>query len=266
LRNRRPVRRLNLRKKSLFLFDLDGVFYRGKENRVPLGGSKIVAAIRSAGKKLLVLTNDSTDTVETVRSRLAESGISVGTEEILSSASLTADYLLSRHGPVSYYLIGESGLASEMRRRGHRRTEGEAADFVVVGLDRHFTYDKLDHAARVVRNGASIVATHTARLYMYEKGPAVATGPIAKALEYATGKKAVVIGKPSALMFTMALRKAGCTTEEAVMVGDQVETDIEGATRAGIDAILVTTGVDKAARGHELLATVSEVDELAAFV
>jgi len=266
LKNRRSPRRLDLTKKSLFLFDLDGVFYRGKETRVALGGAKTVGAVRSAGKKLFILTNDSTDTVETVRSRLAGSGIGVAPGEILTSASLTADYLLAKHGPVSYYLIGEGGLETEMSRRGHSRTEGERADLVVVGLDRGLTYEKLDHAARVVRNGASIAATHTARLYMYKSGPAVATGPIVKALEYATGKRAVVIGKPSPLMFGMALQRAGCGSDDAVMVGDQVETDIAGAARAGIDAILVTTGVDRDAGRHKLLAKISGVDELAAFI
>lgn len=261
-----PERQSDLSRKSLFLFDLDGVFYRGKEDRVLLGGAKVVGAIRSKGKRLFVLTNDSTDTVETVRSRLSESGVRVSEDEILTSARLTADYLRSRFGRVTYCLIGEDGLEEEMSRLGHRRTEGEKASFVVVGLDRGLSYEKLDHAARVVRGGASIVATHTARLYMYRDGPAVATGPIVKALEYATGKRATVIGKPSPLMFRMALKKAGCRKEDAVMIGDQVETDIAGAARAGLDAILVTTGVDRTADGYGLLAVVRRVDELAGHI
>jgi len=260
------ARRRFLGRKSLFLFDLDGVFYRGKESRVPLGGEKTVDAIRSAGKALFILTNDSTDTVETIHSRLAESGITVRVDEILTSASLTSDYLKSKYGPVSYYLIGEHGLEAEMARLGHTKTESDRADFVVVGLDRELSYRKLDHAARAVRNGATIIATHAARLYMYKTGPAVATGPIVKALEYATGKRARVIGKPSPLMFRLALRKAGCPVKDAVMIGDQVETDVAGAARVGIDAVLVTTGVDKTARGYRLLATIQGVDDLAALL
>jgi HAD superfamily hydrolase (TIGR01450 family) len=262
----RGLKRLDLSGKSLFLFDLDGVFYKGKESRVELGGARVVEALRSKGKRLFVLTNNSTDSVQTVRSRLDEIGVSLSEDEILTSALLTAEYLLSHHGKVSYYLVGEPGLEQEMNRLGHHRTEGEKADFVVVGLDRGLSYDKLDHAARLVRNGASIIATHSARLYMYATGPAVATGPIVKAIEYATGKRATVVGKPSRLMFRMALQKAGCRSADAVMVGDQVETDVLGANRAGIDAILVTTGVDKTARGHRVLATVSSVDELVKFL
>lgn len=215
---------------------------------------------------MFVLTNNSTDSADTIRSRLAEFDIGLHEDEILTSGLLTADYLRSRYGGVTYFLVGEPGLESEMARFGHRKTEGEKADFVVVGLDRGLTYAKLDQAARLVRNGASMVATHSARLYMYKTGPAVATGPIVKALEYATGKRATVIGKPSGLMFRMALQKADCDRKDAVMVGDQVETDILGAVRAGIDAILVRTGVDQDAKGFRLLATVSGVDDLAAYL
>ena len=254
---KRPI----LRKKDLFLFDLDGVFYRGKENREKIGGTRAIEAIRGSGKKLFVLTNNSTDSIETVYARLIEFDIPVEREEILTSALLTAEYLSKKHGKVSYFLIGEAGLESEMRKYGHSRTEGEEAQFVVVGLDRMFTYDKLDQAARLVRKGASIVATHTARLYMYTNGPAIATGPIVKALEYATQKRAIVIGKPSPLMFRIALERAGCKERQAVMIGDQVDIDLEGASRAGIDSILVTSGVDQDAR-KIAIATIRNVDDL----
>ncbi len=254
--------KLSLRGKNLFLFDLDGVFYRGKESRVKIGGTKAVEALRGLGKKLYVLTNNSTDSVETICSRLTEFHIPVKKDEILTSALLTAEYLRTRHGRVSYFLVGEAGLESEMKKYGHQRTKGEKADFVVVGLDRAITYDKLDHAARLVRNGASIIATHSSRLYMYKTGPAIATGPIVKAIEFATRKRATVIGKPSPLMFNLALERAGFERREAVMVGDQVETDLVGALRAGIDAVLVTSGVDVHAHGLRPIATISNVDEI----
>jgi HAD superfamily hydrolase (TIGR01450 family) len=251
-----------LRRKTLFLFDLDGVFYKGKESRIKIGGTKAIEALRRTGRKLYVLTNNSTDSSETVHSRLTEFGIPVAREEVLTSALLTAEYLSRKNGRVSYFLVGEEGLEAEMTKFGHRRTYGEEADFVVVGLDRRITYDKLDHAARLARNGAGIVATHCARLYMYKTGPAMATGPLVKAIEYASGKRATVIGKPSPLMFKIALKRAGCERDEAVMIGDQVDTDIAGAFRAGIDAILVTSGIDHEAAGFKLLARLSNVDEI----
>ena len=251
-----------LRAKNLFLFDLDGVFYRGKESRVKIGGTRAIEALRAKGKKLFILTNNSTDSAATVHSRLQEFGIPVRKEEVLTSGLLTAEYLQEKHGKVSYFLVGERGLDAEMRRYGHRRTKGETADFVVVGLDRKITYDKLDHAARLARNGAGIVATHASRLYMYKSGPAMATGPLVKAIEYASQKHATVIGKPSRLMFSIALRRAESKKSEAVMIGDQADTDILGAARAGIDAILVTSGIDQDAPGMKLLAKISNVDEL----
>jgi HAD superfamily hydrolase (TIGR01450 family) len=251
-----------LRGKNLFLFDLDGVFYKGKESRVKIGGTRAIEALRANGKKLFILTNNSTDSAATVHSRLLEFDIPVKNDEVLTSGLLTAEYLREKHGKVSYFLIGEKGLEAEMTKCGHRRTKGETADFVVVGLDRKITYDKLDHAARLARNGAGIVATHVSRLYMYRSGPAMATGPLVKAIEYASQKRAVVIGKPSRLMFTIALRRAGAERSEAVMIGDQADTDILGAARAGIDAILVTSGIDQNAPGMKLLAKISDVDEI----
>jgi len=251
-----------LRAKNLFLFDLDGVFYKGKESRVKIGGTQAIEALRANGKKLFILTNNSTDSTATVHSHLLDFGIPVKKDEVLTSGLLTAEYLQEKHGKVSYFLVGEKGLDAEMRRYGHRRTKGETADFVVVGLDRELTYEKLDHAARLARNGAGIVATHASRLYMYKSGPAMATGPLVKAIEYASQKRALVIGKPSRLMFSIALRRAGSKKSEAVMIGDQADTDILGAARAGIDSILVTTGIDQDAPGVKLLAKLSNVDEI----
>ncbi len=251
-----------LDRKSLFLFDLDGVFYKGKESRVKIGGARAIEALRDRGRKLYILTNNSTDSAATVHSRLTEFGIPVRREEVLTSGLLTAEYLRDRHGKVDYFLVGEKGLEEEMRKCGHRRVDDEEADFVVVGLDRKITYKKLDQASGLARNGAGIVATHVSRLYMYKTGPAMATGPLVKAIEYASGKRATVIGKPSPLMFRIALERAGTEADDAVMIGDQADTDIAGAARAGIDAILVTSGIDKEAPGFRLLATLSNVDKI----
>lgn len=251
--------------KKLFLFDLDGVFYKGKESRVPIGGQKAISHLRKLGKSVFVLTNNSTDTVETIHARLQEIGVPFKLEEILTSGLLTAEYLKERFGPSSYFLVGERGLDAEMKRQGHRSSQG-SADFVVVGLDRKVTYDKLDTAGRLVREGARLVATHDSRLYMYKTGPAMATGPLVRAIEYASGRRAIVVGKPSPRMFRMALTKAGLGPDEAVMVGDQLDTDILGASRSGIDSVLVTTGVDKAPGPYKVAAVLDNVDGLVGIV
>jgi HAD superfamily hydrolase (TIGR01450 family) len=235
---------IDLSRKKLFLFDLDGVLTVGKEKPVKLGGTKVINKIRaSEGKSFFVLTNDSTDTVETILERLRRFDIPVKKEEILTSAKLTAQYVAKRYPNGTYFLVGEPGLEEELNREGMRRTHASKADVVVVGLDRWLTYNKLDRAGEVVRNGASLVACHYARLYMFRNRVAMAVGPIVKAIEYSSGKKAVAIGKPSRLMFELALDLAGCRAKDTVMVGDQEETDILGAKRMGITSIMVKTGV-----------------------
>lgn len=234
---------MDLSEKKLFLFDLDGVLTAGKESPVKLGGTRVMRRIRAKGKRLFVLTNDSTDTVETVHARLRRFDIPAREDEILTSARLTAEYVAKRHPGGTYFLVGERGLDEELRRVGLRRTRGSRAEVVVIGLDRWLTYNKLDLAAEAARNGARIVACHAARLYMYRNRVAMAVGPMVKAVEYASGKRAVAIGKPSRLMFQLALEKAGCSPHEAVMVGDQEETDVVGAKRMGITSVMVKTGV-----------------------
>ncbi len=256
---------IDLSRKKLFLFDLDGVLTAGKESPVKLGGTKVINKIRaSGGKKLFVLTNDSTDTVETVLKRLHRFEIPVKEEEILTSAKLTAQYVARMRPNGTYFLVGEKGLEEELNREGMRRTRGSKADVVVVGLDRWLTYSKLDKAGEAVRNGAALVACHNARLYMFKNRVAMAVGPIVKAIEYSSGKKAVAIGKPSRLMFELALELAGCEAKDAVMVGDQEETDIVGAKKMGITSVMVKTGVfSRGETKTEADAVVETVDDVA---
>ncbi|MDA4117958.1 MAG: HAD-IIA family hydrolase [Thaumarchaeota archaeon] len=254
---------IDLARKKLFLFDLDGVLTAGKEAPVKLGGTKVIEKIRSKGKKLFVLTNDSTDTVETVLARLQRFDIPVVESEVLTSARLTAEYVAKRHPGGTYFLVGEHGLQMELDRVGLRRVWGKKADAVVVGLDRFLTYSKLDKAGEAVRNGASLVGCHYARLYAFKGRTAMAVGPIVKAVEYCSGKKAVTIGKPSRPMFELALELAGCAAEDAVMVGDQEETDVDGARNMRMQSIIVKTGVFSGREKTKADAVVENVDDIA---
>lgn len=253
---------IDLSRKRLFLFDLDGVLLKGKESPVRLGGAAVIERIRSKGKKLIIVTNNSTDTVETVLERLRSQGLDVGEGEILTSARVTAEYVAKKYGKATYFLVGEEGFSKELERAGLRRVFGDKADVVAIGLDRKLTYAKLDKAVQLARGGAHIVANHSARLYMYKRGPAIAVGPILKAIEYGAEKKAFTVGKPQPLMFLTAMEKAGCSKRETVMVGDQEDTDVEGAMNAGIDSILVLTGVFDGSTNTKAKAVISNVDEL----
>jgi HAD superfamily hydrolase (TIGR01450 family) len=257
---------IRLKDKRLFLFDLDGVLLKGKEKPIKLGGTIVFDRIRSQGKKLLVVTNNSTDTVETVFHRLRSEGIPVDMDEVLTSTRLTAEYIATRYGKASFFLVGEAGFEEELKRAGLRKARGPKADVVVVGLDRRLTYAKLDKAVRLARGGAHIVACHPARMYMFKWGPAIGVGPILKAIEYGAEKNGVTVGKPSPVMFELAMRRSGCTAKETVMIGDQEDTDVEGASRAGIDSILVLSGLYDGKTKTKALGVVKNVDDLAEYI
>ena len=115
---------------------------------------------------------------------------------------------------------------------------------MIVGLDRKLTYEKLDSALRFLKGGAQLIGSYGGAVYMSDHGPTLSAGPIIKALEYGSGKRAIMIGKPSPRIFRLALQLVDEKPSNAVMVGDQIETDMLGASRAGVHTILVLTGVE----------------------
>jgi len=232
----------NLRSIRLFLFDLDGVLSVGKENPRYLGGRELVRRLKEEEKKTYVVTNDSTHIRSELLQNLSHMGFSFGEEEILTSSYLTALYLKERFGRTSFFLIGERGLRSELEAAGH--FEGDEPRVVVVGFDRQLSYGKLDNALHFLRAGAQLIGSYGGAVFMSDTGPALSAGPIIKALEFGSGKRATMIGKPSPRMFKLALALAGEKAGRTVMVGDQIETDVLGAHKAGVHTILVLTGVE----------------------
>jgi len=234
---------MNWRSIRVFFFDLDGVLSVGKESPRYLGGREVIRKIKADGKRTIVLTNDSTHTRSEILDNLAKLGFDFTPDEILTSSYLTALYLRDKFGDASFFLVGEEGLRKELEGAGHRQTSDQP-DAVVVGFDRQLTYWKLDHAMRVLRNGALLVGSYGGAVFMSDRGPALSAGPIIKALEYASGRRAVMIGKPSPRMFHLALRITGEASKNSVMIGDQLETDLLGAHRAHVHTVLVLTGVE----------------------
>jgi len=233
---------MNVKSLRVFFFDLDGVLWVGKENPRYVGGREVVEKLKDSGRKTFVLTNDSTHVRDEIYQNLNKLGFSFAVEDILTSSYLTARYLTESFGKASFYLIGEDGIKRELEAAGHYvSTEPEA---VVVGLDRQLSYEKLDNAVKLLRSGARLVGSYGGAMYMGDRGPALSAGPIIKALEFASGRRAVMIGKPSPRMFTLALQLANEKASKAVMVGDQIETDVVGARKAGVHTILVLTGVE----------------------
>lgn len=234
---------MNLKRIHVFFFDLDGVLSVGKENPIYLGGREAIKKIKSLGKKTFVLTNDSTHVREEIQQNLLRLGFNFALDEILTSSFLTAKYLRRRFGNTRFFLVGENGLKRELEAAGHVATDS-MPQVVVVGFDRGLTYEKLNSALGFLKQGAQLIGSYGGAVYMSDLGPALSAGPIIKALEYGSGKRATMIGKPSPRIFRLALMQAHEKPNAAVMIGDQIETDLLGAHRAGVHTILVLTGVE----------------------
>lgn len=223
------------------LFDLDGVLYRGGE--AVTGAPETLEALRRSGTRIAFVTNNSSRTPEQVAAKLTGLGIPAEPSEVVTSALAAADLLASRGGG-SAYVIGGGGVRRALADAGLRVLGGEPerADLVVVGIDEDLTYAKLRTACRLIRAGARFVATNVDPTYPVEGGDLwPGAGAIVAAVAAATGVEAEVVGKPFPPLFRSALRRAGGGAP--LVVGDRLDTDIEGAAALGWDTMLVLTGV-----------------------
>jgi HAD superfamily hydrolase (TIGR01457 family) len=230
-----------------FLLDLDGVLFRGDE---PIAtAAPTVDALRSAGKRLVFLTNNSARTPGQVADKLKGFGIAAEPDEVITSAQATAEMIARRAGgSATAYVIGKEGVRSALETAGLEILDGrsvEQTDFVVVGWDSDVTYDALRTAAVLVRAGATLVATNADASYPAPGGELwPGAGAILAAVETASGTRAEVVGKPHRPLFETAVERVG--TRNALVIGDRIETDIAGAVGAGLDATLVLSGASEA--------------------
>ena len=223
-----------------FLFDLDGVLYRGDQPIV--GAAQTVAALRAAGKGLAFVTNNSARTPRSVAAHLGSVGVRAFPEEIETS-SLTTAAALAERSVGSALIVGEEGLRTALADAGIRpvdATERPAA--VVVGWDRAFTYRTLTDAAVAIQRGAVFYASNDDASYPAPGGLTwPGAGAIVASISVATGRTPEVFGKPNPPILRAALARAG--GGRPLVIGDRIETDIEGARRVGWDAALVLTGI-----------------------
>lgn len=225
-----------------FLLDLDGVLYRG--DQVVPGASEVVATLRTAGRRVVFLTNNSSRTPEDVTGRLVGLGIAADPSEIVTSALATADLLAGRGGG-SVFVVGESGIRTALADAGLAVLDGEPdrADYVVVGWDRGVDYAKLRTASLLVQRGARLVATNADPSFPAPEGLWPGAGALLGVITATTGVEAEVVGKPHAPLFDAALRRAG--GGRPLVVGDRLDTDIAGAAALGWDSLLVLTGISR---------------------
>ncbi|MEM1948241.1 MAG: HAD-IIA family hydrolase [Candidatus Caldarchaeum sp.] len=230
------------------LLDVQGTLTtRDQQGRTTLiGGVRLINQARERGMKILVLTN-ATKLNEEILEELTKLGLPLKLEEILSAGQATAMYLREKYGKTKVWVLGEKGLKEELAKYSHTivNENVERPDFVVVGLDRELTYEKLNKALAFLRQGAELIGCHASKRIPEKAGETISVGPIVRALEYASDKVATIIGKPSNIIYEMGLKKLGVKPAEALMVSDELVNDLLPAKNLGMKTALALTGVSK---------------------
>ncbi len=231
------------------LFDMDGVLYRGR--RALPGARTTLAALDRAGLPYALVTNNSTRSPRQYVRHLANMGMRVPAERIVTSSVGTTAYLHRILRPGARVLvIGEPALRRALVRAGFTPAWQDVAA-VVVGLDRRLTYKKLALATAALARGAAFVASNPDPLLPTESGMLPGAGSIVAALQYAAGRDPVIIGKPDPRLLREAIRRIGTRASQTAMVGDQRSTDIAAGRAAGLFTILVMTGIAGSRRGGQ---------------
>jgi NagD protein len=233
------------RRISAWLMDMDGVLVH--EERAIDGAARFIARLRERGLPFLVLTNNSIYTRRDLAARLAASGLEVPEDAIWTSALATARFLEEQRPRGSAFVIGEAGLTTALHEAGYTLTE-RAPDYVVLGETRTYSFERITQAIRLIVDGARFIATNPDPTGPSPDGPTPATGSVAALISRATGVDPYYVGKPNPLMMRSALNALDAHSESAAMIGDRMDTDIVAGLEAGLEAVLVLTGVT--ARGE----------------
>lgn len=229
-----------LRNKKGFICDMDGVIYHG--NRLLDGASEFVKWLEKSGKSFLFLTNSSERSPLELHQKLLRMGLQVGQEHFYTSALATASFISSQMPGCSAYVIGEPGLTNALYDAGITLNDLNP-DYVIVGETRNYNYESITMAVRFVHNGARLIGTNPDITGPGEGGIIPATRALIAPIELATGKNAYFIGKPNPLMMRTGLELLGTASEDTVIVGDRMDTDIIAGIESEIDTVLVLSGV-----------------------
>jgi len=228
--------------RNAYLIDMDGVLVNGSEC-IP-GAVEFIDRLHVHGLPFLILTNNSRFTPEDLCSRLQDIRLDVRPESIFTSALATAYFLKQQQPNGSAYVIGESGLIMALQAVGYTMTEHNP-DFVVLGETVAYSFEQFTIAVRLIRLGIPFIATNPDILGPMPSGVHPACGAVAAMITAATGVKAYFVGKPNSLMMRLALKKLGVHSQDTVMIGDRMDTDIVAGTESGMQTILVLSGVTR---------------------
>jgi NagD protein len=228
------------RRVDCYLMDMDGVIVR--EDHVVPGADRFLARLLAAGRRFLVLTNNSTYTARDLAARLAQIGLDVPVGSIWTSALATARFLDEQRPGGSAFVIGEAGLTTALHDVGYTLSD-RSPDYVVLGETRTYSFERITRAVRLIERGARFIATNPDPTGPAPEGPLPATGAVAAMISRATGVEPYFVGKPNPLMMRSALRAIDAHSETTVMIGDRMDTDVVAGLEAGLETVLVLSGV-----------------------
>jgi 5'-nucleotidase len=229
-----------VRRKVGFIVDMDGVIYHG--NQLISGVVEFIRWLDAEKKKYLFLTNSSERSPRELQQKLERLGIQIAEEHFYTSALATAAFLKSQQPNGSVFAIGDGGLINALYDAGFTMNDVNP-DYVVVGESKMYTYEKITHAIRLVLKGAKLIGTNPDVTGPTDMGLVPATGALMAPIELATGARAYYVGKPNPLIMRHALKKLDCRREDAVIVGDRMDTDIVAGIESEIETVLVLSGV-----------------------
>ncbi len=225
-----------------FIMDMDGVIYFG--NSLIDGAKEFIDKLKNHDNQYLFLTNNSSQTPLDLSKKLSYLGVEVPPKNIFTSAIATASFLNRQKKSGSAYVIGSSGLYNALHDVGYNMTEFNP-DYVVIGETRSYSYEVIEKACKFIMEGARFIGTNPDLTGPTDFGIVPAVGALTAPIELATGVKPYYIGKPNALMMRSALRRLNSHSENTVMIGDRMDTDIVAGLETGLETILVLTGVTK---------------------
>ena len=229
-----------LRNKSAFICDMDGVIYHG--NRIIPHVPEFVRWLQENDKKFLFLTNSPERSPRELSQKLGRMGLDIDESHFYTSALATASFLKSQCDHGSVYVIGEPGLTFALYEAGFSMNDVNP-DYVVFGETRSLNYEKIEKAVRLVMNGAKLIGTNSDLTGPSENGIIPACRALVSPIEMTTGKSAYFVGKPNPLMMRHALKKIDCQSADAAIIGDRMDTDIVAGIESELDTVLVLSGV-----------------------
>jgi len=225
-----------------YLIDMDGVLIQGN-SPIP-GAVEFIQRLNASGKKFLILTNNPIYHTSDLAHRLGTMGFAIPENRIFTSAVATALFLKKQNPDGKAFVIGESGLTTALHSVGYILTDIEP-DYVVLGETNTYNYEMIKKALQLILQGARFIATNPDSTGPSEGGIIPGAGAMAALLEKATGVAPFFVGKPNPVMIRTALNYLDVHSEETIMIGDRMDTDIVAGVMSGLETILVLSGVTR---------------------